>query len=181
MYDYEIQRCTRRCWASGRELRPGEVIYSVLVREQGTLVRRDYSQEAWSGEPGEVVAWWKTRIPDSDTGALRPAPQEVLLGYFEQLLQQTAEPDKLYVTTLLLIRRKVLRLEAIEPSEPGRVILKVFAPQKDATYCIPVVPPEEARLEVIQREITQLLFTGAPEGDSEPTLPGGNRDGTPQA
>ncbi len=31
MIDYEIQRCTRHCAASGRELVEGETFYSVLL------------------------------------------------------------------------------------------------------------------------------------------------------
>ena len=35
--DYEVQRCSRHCAESGRELAPGEAFYSVLVAEGAEL------------------------------------------------------------------------------------------------------------------------------------------------
>ena len=56
MIDYEIQRCTRRCAATDRELKDGETCYSVLVAEGAAVVRRDYSAQAWQGPPDQVVS-----------------------------------------------------------------------------------------------------------------------------
>jgi len=55
MIDYEVQRCTRRCATTQRELQPGEIFYSTLVAEGAQVVRHDYSQEAWQGPPEGVL------------------------------------------------------------------------------------------------------------------------------
>ncbi len=51
MLDFEIQRCTRRCAKTDRELAAGETYYSVLISTGGKVERRDYSAEAWEGSP----------------------------------------------------------------------------------------------------------------------------------
>ena len=45
MTDYQIQASSRRCAATGREIRPGEAYYSALLDEGGAFVRRDYSDK----------------------------------------------------------------------------------------------------------------------------------------
>ena len=55
--DYEIQRCTRHCAASGRELVEGETFYSVLLQRGASLERVDYSAEAWNGPPPDALGW----------------------------------------------------------------------------------------------------------------------------
>ena len=62
--DYEVQRCTRHCCATGRELAPGEEFYSVLIAEGAELVRLDYAVEAWEGPPEGAVGWWKSQMPN---------------------------------------------------------------------------------------------------------------------
>ena len=54
--DFEIERCTRHCAASGRELAEGEEFYSVLLREGRKSKRRDYACDAWPGAP-EGANW----------------------------------------------------------------------------------------------------------------------------
>ena len=63
MIDYEVQRCTRHCAATGRELQPGETFYSTLTAEGSQVVRHDYSVEAWQGPPEGVLGWWKSHMP----------------------------------------------------------------------------------------------------------------------
>jgi hypothetical protein len=109
--DYDIQRCTRRCAVTDRELQPGEDVYSVVVWEGGQWVRRDYSAEAWSGPPQEAVAWWKSRIALPTQRRRSWAPGEVMLQLFEELENQPGQEDFRYVLALLMVRRNLLRQE----------------------------------------------------------------------
>src|SRR5689334_22601085 len=68
MIDYEIGRCSRRCYITGRELREGEICYSALVPDGLTVVRRDYATEAWEGPPEGAIGWWKTVVVDPAAG-----------------------------------------------------------------------------------------------------------------
>jgi hypothetical protein len=63
MMEYQIQPNTRRCAITGRELRPGEKFYSVLLEGSGKFLRQDYSNEAWQGPPHGSFSFWAGRIP----------------------------------------------------------------------------------------------------------------------
>src|SRR5207249_11242458 len=104
MIDYDIQRCSRRCAATERELKDGETCFSVLVPEGAAVVRRDYSAEAWQGPPENAIGWWKTTIVDPQAGRPHWAPNDVMLNYFERLLDDPAGQDARYVLALLLVR-----------------------------------------------------------------------------
>ncbi|MHC4179806.1 MAG: hypothetical protein ACYSWU_20045, partial [Planctomycetota bacterium] len=102
--DYEVQRCSRRCAESDRELAPGETFYSVLVAEGGELRRHDYSADVWKGPPPEAIGWWKSQIPDPRAGRKHWAPNDVMLQFFDELAAQPGKQDMRYVLALLLVR-----------------------------------------------------------------------------
>jgi hypothetical protein len=113
MTEYQIQPATRRCAASGRELKPGERYFSVLLDEGGRLVRRDYAAEAWQGPPEGAFSFWAGKVPAPGGKRRRPVDDELLLDCFGRLDEAT-EPGKLnfrYVLALLLLRRRRFRLE----------------------------------------------------------------------
>ncbi len=156
--DYEIQRCTRRCGATDRELQPGEEFYSVLVAEGAKLVRHDYSVEAWQGPPEGAAGWWKSQVPRPDAKRVHWAPNDVMLQFFEELEQQPTRQDMRYVLALLLVRRRVMRLEEEIKEADGRETLVLYCPRREATYRVSVVMPDESRTDEIQQELANLLF-----------------------
>ena len=163
MMDYEVRRCTRHCETSGRELAPGEPFYSVLVVDGAQTLRHDYSVEAWQGPPARAIGWWKSQIAEQSAGWKRWAPNDVMLHFFDELgerLDKQEQPDTQdmrYVLSLLLVRRRVMRLEESETDEQGREIMVLYCPRREATYRIPIATPDEARIEVIQEELAKLL------------------------
>ncbi|MEM7313137.1 MAG: hypothetical protein AAF497_08290, partial [Planctomycetota bacterium] len=93
MLDFEVKRCTRKCSATDEALKPGEDFYSVLVAEGAEVVRRDFSQAAWSGPPENHIGWWKSRMPDPDEKKVDWAPSDVILHYFQQLGERPESAD----------------------------------------------------------------------------------------
>ena len=73
MTEYQIQPNTRRCAVSGRELKPGERYFSVLLDEAGKFVRKDYGAEAWQGPPADAFSFWAGRVPAAGDRAGRPS------------------------------------------------------------------------------------------------------------
>lgn len=159
--DYEVQRCTRHCAKSGRDLVPGEEYYSALVAEGAELVRRDYAAEAWEGPPEGAVGWWKSQIPTPQATRVRLAPNEVMLQLFDQLEGQPDKQDMRYVLSLLLVRRRVMRQEESERDAERRELLVLYCPRRDATYRVPEATPGDERISQIQEELGQLLFARA--------------------
>ena len=159
--DYHVRRCTRKCCQSDRELREGESFYSVLAIEGGQLVRYDYAAEAWSGPPEEgIVGWWKSEIPTREAKRRRMAPNDVLLELFHELESQPPKADIRYVLALLLIRRRVFRLEETSTGEQGET-LELYCPRLEQRFEVTVRNPEPARIEEIQTMLEGLLFAGA--------------------
>jgi hypothetical protein len=156
--EYEQLRATRKCAASGRELRAGETVYSVLLADGGKLVRNDYAAEAWHGAPENAVGWWKSTLGQHDKPRLHWAPNDVMLDLLDQLAADPAQADMRYVLALVLVRRRVCRLEESEQDEHGREQLVLFCPRREQQYRVPVSAPDGNRVQEIQDELARVLF-----------------------
>jgi hypothetical protein len=154
--DYELQRSARHCTASGREFAPGEEFYSVLLVEGAELRRYDYALDAWPGPPAGAIGWWKSQVPAANARRSPQAPNDVLLQFFDELAQQPDKQDMRYVLALLLVRRRVMRLEEEQHASGGEVLL-LHCPRRDANYEVPVSVPDPQRIDEIQQQLAQLL------------------------
>jgi hypothetical protein len=161
MIEYEIQRFTRHCATTGRELTPGEEFYSVDIEEGSNIVRKDYCAAAWQGPPDQALGWWKAQVPGPGAKKVHWAPNEAMLQFFEQLGEQPGRDEIRYVLALLLLRRRVFRMEREDRDPDGRETLVVYCPRRETSYQIPAAVPEEARIKEIQDELARLLFTHA--------------------
>ena len=159
MIDYDFQRCTRRCAATDRELKIGETCYSVLLPEGSAVARRDYSQEAWTGPPDKAIGWWQATIVDPHAGRMYWAPNDVMLHYFERLLEDSSAADARFVLALLLVRRRVLRLEAHEQDQTGQRVLVLHCARNECEYRVNEVTPSAERAAEIERQLAELLQT----------------------
>jgi hypothetical protein len=155
--DYEVQHSKRRCAATGREFQPGETYYSVLTADGAKLNREDYAAEAWQGPPAEAIGWWKSQVPDRNAARKRWAPNDVMLDFWDRLAEQPDKQDMRYVLTLLLVRRRVFRLEEEKTDDSGRESVAVYCPRREATYEVLAIVPEPPRIDEIQQELAGLL------------------------
>lgn len=161
MFDFEVQRCTRRCKSTDRELKPGETFYSILVADGALVVRYDFCEEAWQSPPEDAISWWKSRVPDPKAHTLHWAPNDAMLHYFEQLDGQADKTDVRYILALLLIRRRIVRLDETDTDDRGRQTMVLYCPRNETQYRAAVDVPENGRIEAIQEELAQLLFADA--------------------
>lgn len=161
MLDFEVQRCTRRCAKTDRELQPGEEFYSVLVADGGEIERQDFSLDGWEGPPEHAIGCWKSKMPDATAKKANWAPNDVMLDYFQQLQDQQEKQDVRYVLTLLMVRRRILRLEDSETDDDGGEVLVVFCPRNEVEYRVPVQSPSRERANEIQDELAKLLCVDA--------------------
>jgi hypothetical protein len=158
MKDYQIQASTRRCAVSGREIKPGERFYSVLLDEGDSFVRQDFSLEAWQGPPEKTFSFWQGRLPARGAPKRPPIDDELLLDCFVRL-EGEPEPGKQafrFVLALLLVRRKRLRIE--DASRDGsQEVLVLRDSRSRAKYLVidPGLPDDE--LESVQDEVFAVL------------------------
>ena len=154
--EYEIERSAKSCAVTGRKLRPARV-FSALIAEGAELKRCDYSVQAWQGPPPGTVGWWKSQMPDQHARRPHWAPNDVLLNFFDELAGQADKQDMRYVLALLLVRRRVMRMEEEQRDEAGHERLVLYCPRRDAQYEVPAVPPDAQRTEEIQQVLAKLL------------------------
>lgn len=124
MTDYQIQPNTRRCAATGRELKPGEKVYTVLLDESGKFIRQDYSSESWAGPPPNAFSFWAGLVPASEASKRPRFDDDLLADCFARLEGQT-EPSRLsfrYVVALLLMRRKRLKFDEAKKVDDREVL-----------------------------------------------------------
>jgi hypothetical protein len=171
LLDFEVQRSTRCCAATDRPLEPGDVCYSMLEVHGVDVIRKDYCGEAWRGPSDIALGWWRTRIPAPSAKKMKLAPNDVLLELFDHLSVQLEQQDTRYVLALLLLRRRVLRLEVSHdlsevPAGQGTAagadeIMNVYCPKRDTNYALPMVMPSDERIDEIQRQLSDLLIADA--------------------
>ena len=167
--DFEVQRSTRCCAATERALEPGDICFSVLVADGANVVRKDYSTDGWKGPPEKAIGWWKSRVPDASSKKIKLAPNDVLLQLFDQFADQPDSEEMRYVLALLLMRRRVLRVEtpldftdAADGQKNGDVeSLVLYCPKRDASYHVAVAMPTGERINEIQRRLGEWLIAGS--------------------
>jgi hypothetical protein len=158
MIDYQIQPNTRRCAASGRELRPGEKYFSTLLEEGGKFVRKDYAAEAWQGPPEGAFGFWAGRIPQPNARRRPPIDDDLLLDCFGRLEGQE-EPARVnfrYVLALLLMRRRRFRFEEAR-QEIGREVLCLRCTRTGARHQVVNPGLSDDELTAVQEDVFQAL------------------------
>ncbi len=182
LLDFEVQRCTRRCAATDRALEPGDVCYSVLEINGAEVIRKDFCTEGWTGSPDSAFGWWKSRIPEPSAKKIKLAPNEVLLELFDQLAERPDQTDLRYVLMLLLVRRRMLRVEEVSgvgcrvsdadstntrhptPDTSARgssEVMSVYCPKRDTSYEVQIDMPSGERIDEIQQQLSELLIADA--------------------
>ncbi len=158
MLDFQVQRFTRRCCETDRQFEPGDIVYSVLLAQGGDVIRKDYGQQAWNGPPEGSIGWWKSRVPDARTAKMHWAPNDVILHYFEQLEGNAEKLDMRYVLALLMIRRRIVRLEDTETDDRQGEVFVLYCPRNEREYRVRIAIPSAPRIDEIQNELAELLF-----------------------
>jgi uncharacterized protein YbaR (Trm112 family) len=63
-----------------------------------------------------------------------------------------------YVLALLLVRRRVCRLEESKSDPQQHEMMVLFCPRREQEYRISVSIPSDTRIKEIQEELARLLF-----------------------
>ena len=158
MTEYQIQPNTRRCAATGRELKPGDRFFTALLDEGHQWQRKDFSPEAWQGPPAGTFSFWTGHVPPVQEVVRPRFDDDVVEDCFHKLADQL-EPSKVnfrYVVTLLLMRRKRFKLEATrrEGDEERLVVRDVH---NGAQYEVTNPRLDEEAMSQVQDEVFKVL------------------------
>jgi len=158
MTEYQIQASTRKCSLTGRELRPGEKVYTVLLDQDGKFVRHDYSMEAWQGPPANAFGFWVGHLPATEADRKPRIDDELLMDCFRRLEGQTepARQNFRYVVALLLMRRKRLKFEEAR-TENGQEILRLRDARGRQAYQVVHPRLTDDEMIAVQEEVFKVL------------------------
>jgi hypothetical protein len=158
MAEYQIQANTRRCAVTGRELRPGEKFYSVLLDHGNRFERQDFSSEAWQGPPAAAFSFWAGRIPAEEENKRPPIDDEMLMDCLQRL-EGDEEPARVnfrYVVALLLMRRKRLKFEEAR-TDGDQEILSLRCVRTRTLYQVRNPRLTEEQMANVQEEVFKVL------------------------
>lgn len=164
-WDEELAACSRRCAASDAPLAPGQSYYSVVLPENGQLVRRDFAAEAWQGPPEGAVAWWKATAPQAVT-APRLAPEDMLLQLFERLAGSPEERELRYLLGLLLLRKRLLRFVEARHDPDGAEWWGMEALRTETQYELLVAAPAPELAAELQQRLLDLVYGSSAKAPS---------------
>ena len=184
---YDIQRPTGVCAATGRELTPGETVYTALVdppaedrseeqakvNEKGELpmLRIDVSADAWEDNdfrPPYLFGFWRAEVPEPNEKKKLlvgdAAIQELMLS-----MEDATEDKQLafrYVLALILLRKKLLRHDGIDRREQDDGPVQdfwQFTPKLDIAKGHFGKWNEDMKFEVLDPHITEDEIAGVTE------------------
>ena len=166
MANFDFKRTSRKCSVSGRAFDAGEEYISMLTEEDEELVRQDIGLEEWNGAPEGCIGWWRSRIPDLEQGIVYWAPRDVLLAYFQHLIEQADDPETTYVMAILLLQKKHLRLlDTVNDGDTETMYLQNSSTKEKFDIAVVDVAPE--RVKTIENALAEKLFTDvAPTNES---------------
>ncbi|MEZ6138949.1 MAG: hypothetical protein R3B84_00115 [Zavarzinella sp.] len=158
MLTYEIHGPARQCTLTGQELHPGDKCYSALFEEHGKFVRKDFARSAWETPPPGAIAWWQSTVPNGQKPKKLTINDNLLLECFQHL-EKATEDRRLnfrFVVTLLLVRRKILRLDDSFRRD-GKDFLLVRNLKTNQVHEVLDPQMTDEDIEAVQEEIFQIL------------------------
>ena len=166
MAQFEFKKSNRRCSVSQREFESGEEFVSALIEVEEKIERVDFALDAWDSATETYVGWWKSRMPDLNSGKVYWAPNQVLLSYFVHVYEQAhVNPDVTYVVAILMVQKRILQMiENDESTDPPTLVVHHRKTKTD--FRIPTVELSGQRVNEIQEQLAESLFTNSrPTGD----------------
>ncbi len=157
---WQIDRPTRRCASTGQDLGEGDEFYTVLLPQGDAWKRADYSAKAWTGPPEGAVAWWRAQVPTRESTRARLAPTEALIEFLENLIERQGKPEMIYLLSLLLLRRRVLRLDEQTTDRDGTEWSTLINLRNDGQYRVQVIDLAPEEMFRVQEELEQLMSAG---------------------
>lgn len=157
----EIVKGRRVCAVSGRAFGEGEQYYSAIRETDDGFVRTDYAPEVWETlDKSGFTSYWRGKVPtESDRRKNRLViDAEACYQFFLGILPDSSESRVIfrYLLALILVRKRLLRLDEIEKGPDGEALI-LYDLRAKTEYHVPVHPGSDEELAAAQEELNQLL------------------------
>jgi len=159
--EWEVEKSTKICAATGRRLEVGEIYYAALREEGDRFIRQDFSREAWpQADKSRFFSYWRTRLAAEGERRTRLAIDiNAAYSFFLALGEPDDNRKKVfrYITALVLIRKRLLRLDGTERHADGSEWLTIFDRRAAKTIRVAVPPLCEEDLRQAQETLNQIF------------------------
>ncbi len=155
---FDFRRGGKKCSQCETAFSPGQAFVSALIeQDDGRTVRLDFCCDHWRESEQECIGFWNQTMPDLTTGKVYWAPRDVLLSYFEHLIDSD-QKEIAYVMSLVLLRKKMLTAKTRFDDESGTGQIVVDR-STSRSWEVPDVDVAPDRIARIQDELSQNLFS----------------------
>jgi hypothetical protein len=156
--EFNIRPAAKCCAKTGQPFQSGDVCWSILIEQNGVLVRQDFSSEAWEGPPPEAIGHWRCEVTETAEAGRPKLDADSLFDYFLQLSDSPniVQQQYRYVLALLLLRKRRLVLEEVVEFD-DRPTMRLVGSGGEGPFD---VPEEELNEDQIERLQQQLFDTG---------------------
>ena len=155
---WQVETSTGKCVATGRHLEEGEEFYTVLFEEGETFRRADYSMEGWQGPPEGAYCHFKTRVPIKEKRKKLLVDNEVLIGFFHRLVDET-EPVRVqfrFVLALILMRKRLLKYDG-SSREDSRETWQMTLTRDHSTHRVVNPHLTDTEIEGVSQQLSAIL------------------------
>lgn len=160
--DWEIKSRAHVCARTGRDFVPGEMFYTLLIREGDGFRREDLCEEAWAGRNENVqpFSFWRSKYEPPAPPAPEPLPKDDAEGLLRRLVteNQPAYLNVCYILALMLERKRLLR--PVDSTDADMLVYEHVATGETFVLRNPHLSLEQ--IPEVQREVTNLLAADGP-------------------
>lgn len=162
MSEWNIKRGDQKCVDCSRGFEEKEEYFSALYDENRQFLRRDFCLRCWEAkgdgeEKKKAFSFWRTRVPVK-AEEKKVVDDEIVMNFFLRLQGET-EPTKVnfrYVLALLLMRKKILKLDDIRYDDKGEAL--VLKHREEGTEYVVYNPQlSEEQVQQVTEEVGQIL------------------------
>ncbi len=159
--NWDVGRSQRVCAVTGKAFVEGDSFFSALKEQAESFVRLDYSNEVWpEQDKSAFFSFWRTTLhkPDDKKKNRLVIDIEAFYTFFTNL-EGDDKPSRIlfrYLIALILVRKRVLRLDEIEKSPDGEALILYDSRTKEECRVM-VSEAGEEELAQAQDEINQIF------------------------
>jgi hypothetical protein len=158
--EWQIKSRAHACARTRAPFSEGDVIYTLLFRDESGFRREDICEEAWhSAQEGvQLFSFWKSTYENPPPPLPEPLPKESVETHLRQLIQedQAEKANARYILALMLERKKTLKQVDARETDNERILIYEHAKTGEVFL---ILDPQLRldQLEAVQAEVYAFL------------------------